>query len=269
MSTIMKTASILTIPLMIFSFAGCAIGNNKVLYRGSFEGKQFTVRTHVTATFNGSRTDWRLKLDGHPALPINIIQRWGTPVALKEPETTDWGPPYSDEIYGKYERMYLVTAPAYTNVPYSYHEPVKRLHDYTMLYMPPGLSSKDFNTYARLLKTEWAAVDKALTADSESCFPHLIGLVNAPRPLFIKRFRGTKDGVQYELRIDPDGFVDVQPGEPYDRNHVMHSPVQMPRKAIRIHTIYGNDVYALTVTDIRTFRDSQGHAIEEYFKLED
>ena len=250
--------------------AGCFGSADKVVYKGTHNGLNYVVKARETRNWNGSRTDWVLKLKGHPELPVIITNRWGTPVEPDGLVSTDWGPPYSDAIYGKYERMYVGNAPAYTNTGDDYRDSVVRQHDYTMLYMPPGSEKKDFDAYSGLMKAEWAAVDKALTADDAYYFPHLIGLVSAPREPFIQRFRGSKNGVKHVLRIDPDGYVffGFDDGSA-DGNHDRHSPVQMPKKEILLRTIYNIDAYGWQLDDFRKMRDEKGKSPEAYFKLTD
>ena len=254
--------------LLAFLTGGCT--PDKVLYQGTHNGLDFVVKAHETKVWVGSRTDWVLKLEGHPELPIIITKRWGTPVTPDESVSTDWGPPYTDAIYGKFDRMYLGNAPAYSNGGAELSDTVARQHDYTMLYMPPGCDATDFAAYADLLKTEWDKVDKALTADDNTYFPHLIGLVCSPRERFIQRFRTTKDGVQYVLRIDPDGYLNFGPDDgSADWNHVRHSPVQMPGKEILVHTIYATEAQTWQLDDFRNMNDRKGKSLNAYFTVSD
>jgi hypothetical protein len=254
--------------LLTFLTAGCFTPTDKVIYKGTHNGLNFTVKAHETHTWNGSRIDWILKLDGHPELPIIITKRWGTPVEPDGIISTDWGPPYSDALYGKFSRMYLGNAPAYVNIGDNYRDSVARQHDYTMLYMPVGSDEKDFAAYSSLMKAEWAAVDKALTMDDTGYFPHLIGLVGAPREIFVQRFRGSKNGVTHVLRVDPDGYVNfgIDDGSA-DKNHDRHSPVQMPQKEILLHTIYTIDADGWQLDDLRNMKDQKGKRVEAYFKV--
>lgn len=263
-------ATIFTLLLYAMLAAGCAAGKSTTLYRATYQGKSWTVKTRETRTWNGSRTDWVLKLAGHPALPININKRWGTPVQPPGPLTTDWGPPYSEEIFGTAARVFLGTAPPYNNTPDDYRDSIPRQHDYTVLYMPAGTKARDFEAYAGLLKSQWAAADKALTADDRQYFPHIIGLVAAPRMAAVRRFRGEKGGVKYLLRVDPDGFVNLDLDDAAaEGNFMRHSPVQMPGKVIRIRTLYNIEGEGWTAAHFRTFRDANGQSPEAFFTLED
>lgn len=256
--------------LLAFLTAGCFSPSDTVRYEGTHNGLNYVVKARETRTWNGSRTDWVLKLEGHPELPIIVTKRWGTPVEPDGTVSTDWGPPYSDAIYGKYERMYLGNAPAYTNTGDDYSDSVARQHDYTMLYMPPGSDIKDFAAYSTLMKAEWAAVDKALAAGDTRYFPHLIGLVSAPKYRFVRSFRGTVHGQPLVLRVDPDGYVNFGLDDGTAAlNHMRHCVVQMPQKEIVLSMIYGWKDYKISKADLLTFRDLEGKSPEAYFKVSD
>ena len=255
--------------LLAFLTAGCLMPTEKVLYEGTYNGLTYVVKAHETHTVNGSRTDWRLRLGKLPELPINIIRRYGVTIELKGAVTTDWGLPYSDDLYGKYERVYVAQAPAYSNKGDAYNSLPKQ-HDYTMLYMPDGIDNAVYQQYAQFMKAEWAKVDKALALTNLN-FPHIIGLVNAPQHRFIRSFRGTANGQPLVLRTDPDGYVNfgVDDGSA-EVNHMRHCVVQMPRKAIVLHKLYTWTSYGPTTkADIQRFRDGSGKSPEAYFVLEE
>ncbi len=265
----MKTQASIFVLLCMLITGGCATGKGTVLYRGTYEGKAWTVKTKETRTWNGSRTDWVLKLEGQPAVPIIPIQRWGTPVQPPGPVSTDWGTPYSTDIFGGAARIFFGTAPPYNNSPDYYGSGEPRKPDYTVLYMPPGSTRKHFDAYAGLMNAQWAAADSALTAGGGVDFPHIIGLVAMPRMLAVRRFRGEKGGVKYMLRVEPDGFVNLD-HDVYsaDQNYTRHSAVQMPGRVIRIGTLYGIEG-GWTAAELGKFRDAKGQALEEEFTVED
>ncbi len=253
---------------LAFLTAGCFSSTQKVIFEGTYNGMRYVVKARETRTYNGSRTDWRVRLGNLPELPINITLLYGTPVPLDGVATTDWGPPYDDALYGTYERVYSAEAPVYSNKGDAYDSTPDQ-HDYTMLYLPDGINQDAFRQYAAFMKAEWGNVDKALTATNNN-FPHLIGLVNAPRQRFIRSFKGMAKGQPLVLRIDPDGYVNfgLDDGSA-ELDHMRHCVVQMPRKGIVLHTLYTWEVYNATKADVLTFRDFEGKSPDAWFKLED
>ncbi len=255
-------------PLLAFLVGGCGLPTEKVLYEGTYNGMRYVVKSHEIHTWNGSRTDWRVRLGALPELPITITRRYGTPVEPDGAVTTDWGPPYEDALYGTYERIYVGQKPAYSSKGDLYDSQPAQ-HDYTMLYMSAGTDNDVFRQYAAFMNAEWAKVDEALTPTTTN-FPHIIGLVRASRQRFIRSFRGMIRGQPMVLRIDPDGYVNF---DQYDNsgitNRMRHCAVQMPRKAIVLHEIYLWSDNGATKADIRQFRDRNGKSPEDYFVLED
>ncbi len=247
-----------------------ARGRDKVIYTGEYEGKAYTVRSHTTHTWNGNRTDWRLKLRGLPEVPIIIRIQKGTPVLPKGAYTTDWGPPYSNEVFGSRPYTYFTT-PQYSNTPDDYSDDgTEQQHDYTVLYFSPGRFTRaEYDAYARFMKAEWRKVDSALGSTVRN-FPHIIGTVYADREAIIHRFRGTYRGSPHVLRIDPDGYVNMGPDDPSEAgNHMRHAPVQMPGKVIRAHTIYPYGYDGLKAADIAGFRNAEGRSVRDFFRVED
>ena len=253
---------------LAFLTSGCLIPTETTVYEGTYNGLNYVVKAHETHTVNGSRTDWRVRLGKLPELPINITRLYGITIAPDGVVTTDWGPPYDDALYGSYDRTYIGTKPAYSSQGDKY-DGTPDQHDYTMLYLPDNTDKAVFEQYAAFMKSEWPKVDKALTGVNNN-FPHIIGLVNAPRQRFFRRFRGVVHGKPMILWVEPDGYVNFQEDDvSAEGNHMRHCIVQMPRKAIVLHDLYFWTTYGATKTDVQRFRDKSGNSPEAYFTLED
>ena len=267
----MKSAPFLVMAsLFSFLFGGCSSPTDKVLYEGVYNGESYVVKSHETRTFNGNRTDWRVGLGALPELPINIRVRLGPPIPLQDDVTTDWAPPYSDEIFGKYERTYLGAAPVYSNKGDDYSNENKPQHDETMLYVSELVPQNQYRQYTAMMKAEWAKVNTALASDANSNFPRIIGIVHGSRRLFTRSFRGKCNGIAHVLRIDPDGYVNfgLDDGSA-ESNSMRHCKVQMPQKAIVLSQIYGWKDYRTSKAEIAQFKDSEGKNPAAYFKLRD
>ena len=255
--------------LFSFLFGRGTSPDKNVLYKGSYNGETYTIRVHETRAFNGSRTDWRIKLGNLPEVPINITRRRGTPIPPGGAVSTDWGVPYSDEVFAGHELIYFADRPTYSSSGDDYSREMEPQHDQTLLYVSRRLSTAQFRTYAEMMTARWKEVDLALTKDDNN-FPHLIGLVHAERPLFIRTFRGICNGAPHVLRVDPDGYVNfgVDDAEA-SSNHVRHCKVQMPGKVIVLSALYLWRDYQTTKAQVATFKDENGESIESAFELRD
>ena len=255
--------------LLSFLFGRRVSSAKNVLYKGNYNGETFVVRAHETRSFNGNRTDWRIKLGDLPEVPINITRRRGTPIPPGGAVSTDWGVPYSDEIFGEHEHIYFGDRPDYSNVGDDYSNEMEPQHDQSLLYVSRRLSTAQFQQYAVMMTAKWAEVDASLTGDDNN-FPHLIGLVHGERPLFIRTFRGECNGVSHVLRVDPDGYVNFGIDDAAaPSNHMRHCKVRMPGKVIALHTLYLWEDYLTTKAQIATFKDEVGQRIESTFELRD
>ena len=248
-----------------------ASARDRLIYEGRYNGERYTVREHITHVWMiGRRTDWRIRLGRRPVARVNIRIQRGTPITLKDAFTTDWGPPYSDDIFGDRARVYLTT-PVYPTPDKGYPDTTAEQHDITMLYLTPAkFSKKDFDAYAAFMKVEWPKVDAALANRNHRQFPHIIGLALADRESIIHRFRGMYRGQPFVLRIDPDGYINMGPDDSSEPlNHVRNSPVQMPGKVISARTIYSYGSEGLKGAEIAGFTDKDGRRVDAFFKVTD
>ncbi len=264
------SAFLIMASLFSFLLGGCASRKDKVLYEGVYKGQKYVVKSHETHTYNGSRTDWRVQLGNLPELPINVTMKLGTPISLDGALSTDWGAPFSDEIFGQNERAYFGATPAYSSLGDDYSKTQQIQHDETMLYVHEEIQSDQYRQYAAMMKADWAKVDKALVTNSNDGFPRIVGVVHGSRQLFVRHFRGTIKGVSHVLRIDPDGYVNLHLDDSVtDDNRMRHCKVQMPGKVIPLRKIYGWNEYKSSKAEIARFKDAQGKTPEAYFKLQD
>ena len=256
--------------LLAFLFGKNSSSAKNVLYRGNYNGEGYLVRAHETRTFIGNRTDWRIKLGDLPEVPINITRRRGTPIAPGGAVSTDWGTPYSDDIFGDHELLYFGERPTYNGIGDDYSNEAQPQHDETLLYVSQTISPAGFRRFAAMMSAQWGEVDNALAGDPDNNFPHIVGLVHGARPLFIRTFRGNCNGVPHVLRVDPDGYVNfgIDDAEA-PSNHMRHCKVGMPSKIIELPTLYLWRDYQTTKAHIATFTDDRGQSIENAFELRD
>ena len=269
----MKIPFIYMASLLSFLLVGCGARNEKVLHQGTFNGQKYVVKSYETRDFNNKRVDWLLQMGDLPALPINVTMKFGAPVLPKSAITTDWGVPYSDEIFGQTERTYFGAPPAYSNEGDDYSKTRQVQHDETMLYVSPAIPADRYRQYASMMKSEWAKIDKALVVPANNGFPRIVGVAHSVRPFFIRHFRGTIGGVAHVLRIDPDGYVNlgVDDGSAEsnaESNRVRHCKVQMPGKTILLRKIYGWNDYKTSKAEIAKFKDAQGKRVGDFFRLQ-
>ena len=263
------TAMVSLFSTLSLLLTGCA-SSDEMVYQGQYQGQNATVKAHQTSNFNGTRTDWRIQLGDLPQLPVNITLMTANPVPVNGETTTDWGPPYSDSIYGAHQRIYWGQKPAYSSSGDDYRNSPKAQHDTTVLYASENLSQQQFERYAAWMKADWARVDAALASDPDSNFPNLIGLVHGSKALFTRSFRGSCHGVAYVLRTAPDGYVNFGEDDgSAEINHMRHCKVRMPGKIIALHNIYLWKDYRATKADILRFKDDQGEHPDAYFTLQD
>ncbi len=94
---------------------------------GTYNGKKYKLQTKEVKGFSTNRIEYRLKYANLPYIELGAL-------------TTDWGPVYSDEIYGETDYSYIPTLKkAYGNT--LRHSSGNTEFGYSMLYFSP----KKFN----------------------------------------------------------------------------------------------------------------------------
>lgn len=237
--------------LALLGFSGCE--HTKPFYTGTFNGEPYELLSVETKGFSTNSIDYSLKLG--ELKPVKI-----------DPLTTDWGPPYADDLYGSARRVYIPTK--YT--PYRNERDNPQRHPSTMLYLSPKrFSEKDFDRYAAFLKSEWPTIDRQFSRDDYDRFPEIIGIVYGEQQDFARIFVGRKEGQKYTITIEPDGRIRYMPADtdwPNDEYSGLSEKVQMPGKVIYVAT--GREAM-LTPAQLQTYRDDAGKTLSDYFRLEE
>ncbi|GAB3700235.1 hypothetical protein GCM10027592_27020 [Spirosoma flavus] len=224
----------------------------KTFHTGTFNGETYEVQFLETKGFSTNRIDYSVKLGNRKRVIIDAL-------------TTDWGPPYADDLYGQATRVYI----GKNHVPYR-NEPDNAVqHPSTMLYLSPDrFSQDDFNQYVALLQRVWAAIDRKHASGEYDHFPHIIGLVHGESDNFVRIFKALRNGKTYLLKIEPDGRVRYMADEPSanDEYSGLSEKVQMPGK--RIYVATGKET-GMIRSEILTYKNDAGKTLEHYFKLEE
>lgn len=241
----------LTSLLLMMSLLGLSACETwKTFHTGTFRGKTYEVEELVTKGFDVSRIDYAVKLDGQKRAVIDAL-------------TTNWGPPYADDLYGKAPRVYVDKQHA----PYR-NEPDNAVrHASTMLYLSPDRFDREaFDQYAALMQSEWPAIDRQHSRSEYNRFPHVIGLVYGESNEFVRTFRGRRDGKSYLIKVEPDGrirYMDEGPSA-NDEYSGLSEKVQMPGK--RIYVATGKEA-GLSIAELNHYKDAAGKTPGDYFDL--
>ncbi len=198
--------------------------------------------------------DWRIKLGNFPPVPVNAV-------------VTDWGPPYSTDIYGKDPYQFITTGEiSYSNDPFT---PGSIGVHHTMLYVSPQtLSKTQFETFSHFVMDEWPRITDSVTGNESRSFPHIIGLVYGDQSTYKQEFHGAHDGQAMILRIEPDGRVRLITNDAFanDVFGQISEKVQMPGKRILLHSTAGAS--GLTMDELRHFKDKDSVAVTERFSIQ-
>lgn len=233
----------------LFSIFGC--GTTTPLETGTFEGQPYQFSSTEYKGFSTNSIEERIKLGSLPAIDINA-------------QTTDWGPPYADDVYGSAPFVYT----AAHRLPYSLDEQDTVNPTNTMLYLSPKRFSKAaFDQYARFMKREWPKLDaKYATQPGLRSFPHLIGLVYGSHDDFERVFTGKEEGEKRTLTVHIDGRVVLENGVGIFYSG-LSSNIQMPGKILYLDTDSNGASGALTLPKLQTYRDTKGKTITDYFTV--
>ncbi len=236
--------------LSLLGLSACE--NWKTIYTGTFQGETYELQSLETKGFSTNRIDYALKLGKQKRVVIDAL-------------TTDWGPPYADDLYGKAPRVYL----AETHMLYRNGRDNPQRHPSTMLYLSPSRFSKEsYGQYAAFLKSEWPAIDRRFSRDDDDRFPQLIGLVYGKQQDFARTFNGRQADKVYTIRVEPDGRIRYMPNTEWanDEYSGLSEKLQMPGKVIYVAT--GKDA-GLSLNQIQTYKDASGNTMDDYFLLKE
>jgi hypothetical protein len=236
----------------------------KTFHEGTYNGMPYVLQSREEKGFSTNHIDWRVKLGQLPAAEIT-------------PSTTDWGIPYSNDIFGQAPYYYVTqNVPAYQpeeDTTFQTNE-----HEYTMLYLSPKKFSKaDYDQYCAFMKHEWSKIDSLYADTDYGRFPHIIGLVYARQDDITKIYKGTYNpypGIKPAqlkkafLRIQNDGRVQLVDDDQW-RNisySGLSTRVQMPGKRLYLDTDpTSGGLGSLAV--VRTFKDEQGRSPDMDFQI--
>lgn len=238
--------------LFTFGLLGC--GSTSTLEEGTFNGQRYVFRSTEHKGFSTNSFEYSIKLGSLPAIEITA-------------STTDWGPPYSDAIYGTAPFVYITQ----NRLPYS-----DTLFDdvhprNTMLYLSPNRFGKPaFDQYVRFMQSEWPAIDaKHATQPGLRSFPHLIGLVYGKQDDFVRIFRGKTQGKPFLFRVEIDGRVRYMEDAEYNNDAYtgLSEKVHMPGSIIYLDTYTRYEPSAFTIPQLQQFRDDKGKTIMDYVTI--
>ena len=240
--------------MSIFSLlAMFSCGTTTTLEEGTFEEQAYTFKSTEYKGFTTNSFEWRFKLGRLPTVEINAL-------------TTDWGPPYSDDLYGSTPFVYT----AEHRSPYTNVDDYSDVLTSTMLYLSPDRFSKsEFDQYVRFMKLEWPKIDtKHATQPGLRSFPHIIGLVYGEKTDFEKFFKGKKadDGATYDYTIYIDGRIELGNTTGFIYSGLSQK-VQMPGKIIYLYTFPESPTSGITLEKLKTYKDKKGKTIPDYFTI--
>lgn len=243
--------------LSLLALAGMAFQckSRSVIHSGTFEGKSYTLTSVESKGFSTNSFTYELKLDRQKAVLIDA-------------HTTEWGPPYADDLSGTAPRVYIEKQ----NTPYRYQDTTWALYPATMLYLSPERFSRQaFDACARFMTQVWPDIDKKYANQPYSSFRQIIGLVHGNQKDFRLTFTGKKEGLTYDLTVEPDGRIQYAPvtqGANYEYSGMSHR-VQMPGKRILVsNQPNAGQVYdGLSMAQLSTYRNKKGKVLADYFTL--
>lgn len=235
----------------LLAFLGLfACENTQTVFVGTFKGETYRLLSVETKGFSTNSIDYALKLGRLKPVKIDAL-------------TTDWGPPYADDVYGNAPRVYLNVA----QPPYSNERDDPQQHPGTMVYLSPNrFTIQAYTQYANLLKSEWPRIDRQFSRHDDDRFPQIMGLVYGEPQTFTRTFRGKQTDKDYLIQIRPDGRIQYTPEKEWANEEYsgLSEKVQMPGKLIYVAT--GKEA-RLSLAMIQTYRDTAGKTLGDYFLL--
>ena len=244
--------------------SSCGFAKWTTFHEGTYNGMPYALQSREEKGFSTNHIDWRVKLGQLPAAEIT-------------PATTDWGPPYSNDIFGTAPYCYTAqNIPAYQPEEDTSFQAGE--HEYTMLYLSPKTFSKaDYEQYCAFMKSEWPRIDSQYAGEKYSRFPHIIGLVYARQDDITKIYKGSYNpypGIQPAklkkvfIRIQNDGRVQLVDDDQWRNMSYsgLSTRVQMPGKRLYLDTNPTNGGLG-SIAVIHTFKDGQGRSPDMDFQI--
>ena len=152
--------------------SSCSFARWKTVYAGTYNGTAYVLQEREEKGFSTNHIDYRVRLGDLPAAEIT-------------PGTTDWGPPYSNDIFGASPYCYTApTIPAYQNEPDSATQAGQ--HKYALLYLSPKTFSRaDYDQYCGFMKNEWPTIDSLYAEKNTPAFRTSSGWSMPGKRLFL------------------------------------------------------------------------------------
>lgn len=250
MNRIQKLLSLLTIALMA---PQCT--ERTVFHTGTFEGETYKITSIETKGFSNNSIAYELKLGSRKAVAINA-------------NTTDWGPPYTDDLYGTTPRVYVGPQHAV----YQSVDSDSAGFGGTMVYLSPErFSRKVFDEYARFMTQAWPAINEEYADRPYTSFRRIIGLVYGNQDAIRFVFTGEKEGQKYTITVEPDGRIQYAPVKQYANYEYsgLSAKVHMPGKCIYVSLAPGAGALygGVSMSQLATYRDATGKTLADYFTL--
>jgi rRNA processing protein Gar1 len=221
-----------------------------VMYEGLYKDKKVKVEAILHRGLIMNSSTHKIKLGNLPAINVN----WST--------TDLRSVPYSDDVFGNADRLYIDTTLAYQQE-IVFDDSINA----SILYLDKKEFSKtDFEMYKDFFKNEWQNVISEMKKKDYQLINYIIGIVHGAKNEFILTFRGSQDGQKYKLEIRADGELVYQNDLPSGGGGItgpgLSSKVQMPGKIL----YYRPDAYN-PVERFKEFKDKNGKTIFDYFTV--
>ncbi len=231
-------------------FTGCA-GQWDTLYKGTYNGEDYIYQVRETKGFSTNSFDWRIKLGKRKPIAIDAT-------------TTDWGPPYSNDIFGASAYLYFDSSKKYSNEPFM---PGKEGTAYSMLYIPSKDAEDDYtNTYFELLRHEWKILMPYFKQATTSGGAIIIGVVAGAPEDFEQQFKGIYNGKNMVLLVRNDGRIAFMQDDKLQNEEFvgLWPQLQIPGKVIYID----ENEEGLKLADLKNFKNKYGSSPLSVFKFE-
>lgn len=244
MMKILKNTTLFIALLMIVS---CNNFGWKNIEEGNYKGTPYYIQEKEERSFTSATLHWRVKLGNLKPVELGF-------------ENTDRNPPYSTKIYGKTPFHYITDKDTiYTGRSYDFGSPNPSK---TMLYLFSGKDETN-QKYYEFFRDEWQNASARMSNDQESFkkFPHIIGVVFGNQKQFIKTYKSSIKNVDWEIKINPDGRINVQNEDGVETSGLSEN-VQMPGEKIYIVSDF-----EFSLNELNTFKNKSGKSITEDFNF--
>lgn len=245
-----KTLSYLMISLMMI-MQSCA-GEWRNIYAGQYDGKNYNIEVREIKGPSTNSFECRIKYGSLKPLEINGA-------------TTDWGVPYSTDIFGSSAFLIFDSSAAYSNIPF---RPGDNHIKYSLIYIPSkGAEDKYTAAYFELLQNEWKNIQPIINDKYGGGNTKFIGIAEGTGDNFTQKFSGKINGKPYLLVVENDGRVRwMQDDKSHnDEYSGLSLKVQMPGKKI----FFQRKENAITPEMLKDFKNKYGSNPLQNFDFEE